>query len=1046
MSVFPHYVHGAGGLGPALIAACNDSGCQHSKTCAMSHIPHYFALKALAPVQTPCFFFQKGNCANGDDCRFSHSAADGQSPRTGLNNVKCKFFASNAGCKNGDACPFIHDASQSPISATTAPANSATANVFQPCTFRATGSCARGDSCIISHDPSSPIYSPIPSTSSPLISAAGGWMTWDASRDPKDDDNIVTAETSHTSPEVQLTRVASSSSPRSKLPCRYYPQGRCRWGSDCQFLHDPEQIVTDTQTWGRSNSSNQQLTPPDLSTDWDADGGNEESWTAGATGWGNETSTAEGRETENNVDWGQQAPTDTTTSWLQETDENPAWSTDAHAGATWTDTYSAANHTTIAIDADQPEPDNIPSVDPEAEPSWSLPWPRYDSLPPTKREENCLFFGQGHCSKGDNCEYRHVRQDDLPDLAVPREPTPPPPTEVILPPTPVAPLLPRSIFNCKAEISDGAVPLNIVTSFESAAIILSDYPAGMCHDDVLELVEPYGTVVNTTFQLRNGKVQARVEFADHSQAEDARYNLHGLSLDEQNLSVKLDCRDSVYGSAHQTPAQLRLTWSSPSVSAWVFYPKVALSKSESKRLDGTTFHGRKISAEYCVPRQKDRFPISVKGLPVSTKQDELQAFCGGDKVSSVTLSPPNYTTPQHNQVLAFLRPYGKIRSFDVLPADLKITAFVEFLDADAAARAKEALTGLKHHFLGDEEISVHDIVHVRYPCASLPVQVFRPELDELLKSSSTSCTVQWVDSSRTLHIYGRAQKVGSMVKSAQSFIFGSDLSLWDPYFNMDASDNKIQDINNSSSRSFHVQKDERRQVLRVWGDQRKAAKQMGRLLKTVEANRHRLPLNSIQLTGMMNDGLGNEANSSKVMLDVPGKSLTVFGDERKVVDRLAVLSMSSVVPNVDSTTSPCCLCISRDGDGLIELACSHRYCLICFKEAFRLVQFPATEIRCVGKHPDTEEDCSAMIPASLLLSHLTDAEFHRAAFLSFARSDPNMRFCPSGCDVAFRLGRPGMALSCPDCGINICASCALPNHSGLSCAECVDLDTAVEQA
>nr|GAT46764.1 RING finger protein [Mycena chlorophos] len=1106
----------------------------------MHSTPHYFSLRALVPASPQvCVYFQNGNCKNGDACRYAHVQSPQGQPAVPA-SIPCRFFASGT-CRNGDACAYAHNAPPPPP-ANHPPTISVGAPVFQACTFRATGSCSR-EACVVSHEASSPIYSPIPSNNSPVTADVAGWTSWDEIGPhiphlPEPSESVSQVELAPATTFTYKTR-----------PCIFYPQGKCRNGDECRYIHDINEQPTNDKGWGSEAprwsshpvSANGEAAQP-------ATNDTNDSWGASAAATGDVGPSTQTTTTTNDDAWAssQSQPTTGSDSQRQgicihfprgrcwrgascrfihdveqtgpqlgmpnwdEAEENPpadasgwgveegtvnastsGWGTNDAAETDWVvdpnslndwgqqsetpvvasdwpvESAPASDGWNVGPDASAAEnwfgkaaPADMPTTFANEDASWSLPWPEHDDVPPPRpnmKSRPCLFFGQGFCAKGDRCEYNHVPQEA--DVYAPtpeneleesRKRSSPPPTPPPSPPHDLD-LSPRPIWNCTVDFPGDGSPANIVTSFESNAIVLSNYPAG-AHAEVSELVGPYGATTTPTFQLRDGRVQARVEFPDCARAEDARFNLHGSVLAEDKLAVQLDCKDAVCGSAHQSPTQVKVVWNVPSVGAWVFYARVALSKSQSEALNGTTFNGRKITAEYFKSNTKDRFPILVKGLPPDTTQESLKQFCGGEQVCSVTMLSPNYMKPQSDRVKALLRSFGHLRSFDVLPqapSDLKVIALADFSDTGDAENAIQALAGAKHDFLGDESISVQAISHLKIPCSLSPVEVFRPQLDALLAGSSSDCTVRWNQTSRTLHLYGRQpQLVASRARRAHSFIFGSELSIWDAYFEDASSDRKMQLINDAASKAFHIQKDDRRRVLRVWGDAGKATKQIERLLKKVASHTYTLPLSSLQLIFLMRGGLSkiegsaNSSSSSKLTLDLASRTLTVFGEDelKRKIDRHLEEGVQSVVQSSMTTKSgTCCLCASRNADPSLELLCSHGYCSSCFKAAFHSIEIGTSEIRCVGLVEDSEDRCSAVVAASMVLSRLSEVDvesIYRASFLSSARSRPEqIRFCPSGCDILFPVRQAGMVLSCPKCQLNICAACALPRHPNISCIE-----------
>ncbi|KAJ7245121.1 hypothetical protein B0H12DRAFT_1325358 [Mycena haematopus] len=601
-------------------------------------------------------------------------------------------------------------------------------------------------------------------------------------------------------------------------------------------------------------------------------------------------------------------------------------------------------------------------------------------------------------------------------------------------------LPPQSIYHCTVRFGSGAIPEDVVTPFESRSLILSDYPLGIAHDDLVQLAEPYGVIKGTTFSVTPGGMRAHIEFEECSQAAEARVNLDGMTLTESVMHARLDSIGSVGGNIHErkTGRQLRLLWDAPSTSAWVFYPTVGVAKAESERLNGIMYGARKISAAYVKPRQTHSIPVLLRFLPLNVKNEELQKFCV--RSSSVSLNPPNYQGSQNDNILQYLTDFGPVEFLEVLPTDpahLEITGFVEFTTGEAAASALQALKETKHHeFLGKGGIiSAQPVIYSKYDCSHCPFNLIREDLQRVSSpSSSSDATIRCYNQPPRVHIYGsEANAVAQLRKSVQNLLFGSELPIWDPYFDTPSSDEALKRINDDTS--FHVRRDERRHVLRIWGSRAQAERKINRLLKVVQAKRHSLPLDDGSMPALIKGGLQSLQDAfgaSKILLDVRSQLITVLGDMKTDVEsRLKALAVGN-----SPGTGNCCLCFS-DAVEPVELACSHTYCAECLKLLLRpVLGIEFTTPACVGRVQGGP--CLEPVPIraiSLYLSTTDQATLFKSSLLSFVRSEPNYRFCPSGCSIIYRLGIKSTVYTCPECELDLCASCADPMHTGMTCAE-----------
>ncbi|KAJ7077877.1 hypothetical protein B0H15DRAFT_805060 [Mycena belliarum] len=1049
-----------------------------------------------------CKYFLEGTCKYGDKCLFSHETLESRqftSP-PGNDHEPEVSLAPEVDAHESEASAVpTNQPENTLLMASSSPASSASAPIFEPCTYHVTGRCDRGDFCVVTHcEPVGPVYSPIPSVSPsiaelkvgadwtqfseqavarafardipPCAFFAGGLcnkadrcrfrhdLVHDSGSQPPANPQRLrpckyfadgSCAKGVVCPFAHDLRVADASAfaadePSQTRPCRYYSQGKCRMGRNCHFRHvssGNDSVPIPSQIPGPSESSEEQAPSWILDTDnnpaWGVDEQDMSQWveeappsklTEEATGsrldWFQDTdeNTNWKVDQKDGLKWTPSAAVeeDSGTGWLERTDENPSWNVDGQHASKW-------------VSDTPPRPaESIPSPlvkDLGAEQSWDIPWP--DPVPDVKPRVKayCKCFGQGHCYNGDSCQFLHVGESGNRwiESSGSQEPEDVPP---------------QSIYRCKVRFGSGAIPEHVVTPFESYGVILMNYPPGMAHDDIVELANPYGVVKNTTFRLISQGVQAHIEFEDSVQAADAALKLNGVVIDELVMHTQLDSACSVSASAHGLDAQrqIKLVWDAPSVSGWAFYPNVSLAKAEGVRLDGIMYGDRRISAEYRKASQPHSIPVYISGLPPQVNRQDLHTFCAGS--SSVSLNAPKYVRSPDENIRACLARFGPINHFEVLPTDpsqLKITAIATFTSATAAADAIRALKGTPHHFLGKGCIAAQPVFHSKYHCTQCPFHVIHEDLAHLRDSCADSaCTVRFYDQPPCIHVFGRrAQAVAPVKKSIEALLFGSKLEHWDPYFETASSEEALRRINTGAS--FYIQRDIRHRVLRIWGKRGEGEKQIIRLLKRVQAKRHNLPLDPSSLAIVLNgfQSLQDAFGGPKLLLNLRSRTLTVLGDIKPEVES----HIEGLITEYSRGTGKCCLCFSAHASEHVELDCAHIYCLGCTQLLLRPV--PGVEFatpRCVAEIGPDNSQCLEPIPTHLIVAHLSEAEqkqLFESALLSWVRSDPDsdLRFCVSGCTVLFRRGIPDTVFTCPECALDLCASCAVPAHAGLTCAE-----------
>lgn len=92
------------------ISSGSDNGGQGTVASSASASASGLALAPAAATSSSrlCkFYFQNGNCRNGDTCRFSHHAPNNMTREEALKTIPCPFFASGT-CRFGENCALQH--------------------------------------------------------------------------------------------------------------------------------------------------------------------------------------------------------------------------------------------------------------------------------------------------------------------------------------------------------------------------------------------------------------------------------------------------------------------------------------------------------------------------------------------------------------------------------------------------------------------------------------------------------------------------------------------------------------------------------------------------------------------------------------------------------------------------------------------------------------------------------------------------------------------------------------------------------------------------
>ena len=142
---------------------------------------------------------------------------------------------------------------------------------------------------------------------------------------------------------------------------------------------------------------------------------------------------------------------------------------------------------------------------------------------------------------------------------------------------------------------------------------------------------------------------------------------------------------------------------------------------------------------------------------------------------------------------------------------------------------------------------------------------------------------------------------------------------------------------------------------------------------------------------------------------------------------------SSLLPFDDQTQMTCgiCLCDVDDTTDLYRLACcGHIYDKSCVIQQLKSAEFP---LKCAT------EDCEELFVWRDLQNLLSEKERRKLAVSAldeYAKRNPEIvKYCPTAdCGMVYRVSTEGRRFTCCSCLAEICTSCQMQWHSGLTCA------------
>ena len=618
------------------------------------------------------------------------------------------------------------------------------------------------------------------------------------------------------------------------------------------------------------------------------------------------------------------------------------------------------------------------------------------------------------------------------------------------------------MLNCTVGFGIDATPDQITTAAESKKLILSNMPVDVSPTNIKELAEPFGEI-HSVISLDETEDNARieVEFAESSQALGAFKHLNGQFFESRTISANLKSRISMTVRSSEHTHVIKVSWPTPSATAWIHYATVSQAKSEAIRLDGVIVGGLQIKAVYVPPlkRQKSSFAVEIRGLPVDVSRALLQELC--PEQSFITLDPPCYTQDPTNAIRFALARYGEVEDIDIPASALRLAsvmAFATFKSGEAALEAMEALNGHNQDFLGGQPLSLRHVYYFRHRATIPQFEAVKNEIDRLSEKGEKKCIIQYQEQRERKIVWIR---IHALVENRATFaslntelaallrgmlLTSNGDTVWDDYLETSSSAKSIDTINTTNSEGpFFVQRDCRMKNVRIFGaspDQERAKKLVMRMLQKVHKLQHEIQLPRKKLHDLVNGGLRalqDDLGANKLSLDVTNSKLIIRGgpdDDSKVEDYIGSLDSLSTP---ETTEGLCEICQHLPVDPIL-LTCRHAYCTLCLQMALRhSLNAPFQCISRATSENGLTTQCPANVPYVVIRDILPNEEknFLHASFLSYIRSNSEkFFFCPTlDCQSAYRTGFEDLNLKCSLCVSEICTSCQTRAHIGIACKE-----------
>lgn len=499
------------------------------------------------------------------------------------------------------------------------------------------------------------------------------------------------------------------------------------------------------------------------------------------------------------------------------------------------------------------------------------------------------------------------------------------------------------------------------------------------------------------------------------------------------------------------------------------YAGLSKAKTEATRLNGTTFKGRTIHAKFQMPslRQTESFTVILEGLPPLLPSDsaQLKALAHANHIA---IGKPTYIKQVAiDRIRDLLTGYGHLDSFDVMPmsqSNTKMTAWVQFVAAEDAARAVDKLHDSRQYFIRNGPLWLEQIHAVRYLLSRAQFTVLRSIIDRLSATTDGCCQLRYYEHGEggtavdpvCVRIYGPDAKSLTWTKRAlEKAIQGRRLTdsdgavVWHDFFTTVRGKDLVDEVQGQTS--TFIKCDPRLREVRICGEEQSiecATKQFLVKNKELSSQKRVIEVQKNWLKPLLSGGLRDiqeDFGEGTLLFDVVARTISVRGDDhtvmsvRRAIDRLVAKQVSNREANSDAEeVCPVCFCETSDST---TLPCGHVYDIDCLRHLLKAsIDTTSFNFLLCVKEEDDGKTCATLIPLSIIRDVLSPDEESRlfdASFRSYVNSRPHdFHYCPTvDCPTIYRPGREGTVLLCPSCLERICPNCHTEYHEGLTCKE-----------
>ena len=577
---------------------------------------------------------------------------------------------------------------------------------------------------------------------------------------------------------------------------------------------------------------------------------------------------------------------------------------------------------------------------------------------------------------------------------------------------------------------------------------------------------------------------ATIKFQDAVTAENAASALDSTDFERHRLSVKL-YQPKGLSNLSQSATRVTCSWFSASTVASLSFLTMEDAVGAWETVRGKFLRGRRVDCKYPFTSRGDP-AMSVGNLPPNVKKHELSRLIGLEW-KHFYIHPPNYDlTPEETliHVVNMIQQEPlEIESYEIVthPDAPKTKAVIRFTSEASAISAVQRYNGQKQRFLADGPLHLQVLYTANFKVVPDVFRAVEKELSAVrgLYDGKVRLAIFGIGNSHggsrhlvTVRLTAQSRgdlaevraNVGKTIRGQLCLSQVGPWPLWDPHFTTQTG---IQEVNEIAERTnTYIYCDKRKCHIYLFGTNTNRSIAMTLLQDTItaigEIKFYELPLEGGKWREFVREKLnplretfGHDkinVNTLKCCIEFHGSAKEWNTFHAALDDPGAKGKEIRRVSGTSRTDAPCeCPICFDDAIEPIRISsaveCQHVYCTTCLRQYISSTadthRFPVT---CVGMKINgdgTEALCDSRLDFAIAKATLAPLEFDNilnTSFTSYIRRHPNeFYFCPTAnCNTVYRpptVANSGHVLTCVNCLLDICMSCNVEAHDGITCAE-----------